>query len=142
MNLIEVAGHLGADPEARFTANGQKVTTLRVAAKSKRGSNEETIWWRVTLWGDRFDKMLTYFKKGSAVIVLGEMHKPEIFTGRDGNPQASLEMTAELIRFSPFGTGRSQENQGQQEPQQEMAPSGVSSGQGSSAPINDDDIPF
>ena len=96
----------------------------------------------MTLWGDRFDKMLTYFKKGSAVIVLGEMHKPEIFTGRDGNPQASLEMTAELIRFSPFGTGRSQENQGQQEPQQEMAPSGVSSGQGSSAPINDDDIPF
>jgi len=103
MNIIEIAGHLGSDPVTRFTATGQKVTTFTVATNSKRGGNEITIWFRVTVWGDRFDKMMTYLKKGSAVVVLGELHKPEIWTDKEGRPQVTLELTAEIIRFSPFG---------------------------------------
>lgn len=103
MNIIEIAGRLGADPETRFTPNNQKVTTLRVAANNYRGGKEETVWWRVTIWGERFDRMMPYLKKGSAVIVIGEMHKPEIWTNREGEPQVSMEMTAEMIKFSPFG---------------------------------------
>ena len=38
MNHTMIAGHLGADPEVRFTSSGQKVTTLRVAARCRRGS--------------------------------------------------------------------------------------------------------
>ena len=60
MNTIHVAGHLGADPEVRFTSSGQKVTTLRVAARVRKGKNEDTIWWRVTLWGEQFDKMVSF----------------------------------------------------------------------------------
>ena len=105
MNVIQIAGHLGSDPEVRFTPSGQKVVTFRMATNSRRGGKDETTWWRVTIWGERFDKMLPYLKKGSAVIVVGEMHKPEIFTGRDGSNQVSMEITAEMIRFSPFGRG-------------------------------------
>jgi len=103
MNFIHIAGHLGADPETRFTPSGKKVTTLRVATKGRKGGNEETIWWRVTIWGDQFDKMVSYLKKGSAVIVFGEVHKPEIFMDREGKPQVSLEITAVSVQFSPFG---------------------------------------
>lgn len=103
MNIIQIAGHLGADPETRFTPTGQKVTTLRVAANTRKAGKEETVWWRVTVWGDRFDKLMPYLKKGSAIIVVGEMSKPEIYTDKEGRPQISLELTAELIRFSPFG---------------------------------------
>jgi single-strand DNA-binding protein len=104
MNFIEVAGHLGKDPEARFTPSGQKVTTFSVATKTRRNSDgDDTIWWRVTVWGDRFDKMMSYLKKGSAVIVLGELRKPNIYTNKEGQPQVALEITAEIIRFSPFG---------------------------------------
>ena len=105
MNFLQIFGRLGADPETRFTSNGQKVTTMRVACNVRKAGKDETMWWRVTIWGDRFDKMMTYLKKGSAVIVMGAMGKPEIYTGRDGVPQVSLEMTAESIHFSPFGTG-------------------------------------
>ena len=71
MNQIIIAGHLGADPEVRFTSSGQKVTTLRVATRVRRGGKDkdETIWWRVTVWGEQFDKMIPYFKKGSPIIV-------------------------------------------------------------------------
>lgn len=103
MNFIHIAGHLGADPETRFTSSGKKVTTLRVATKARKGQNDETIWWRVTIWGDQFDKMLTYFKKGSSIIVFGELQKPEIFNDREGKPQISMEITAVQIQFSPFG---------------------------------------
>lgn len=104
MNQITIAGHLGADPEVRFTSSGQKVTTLRIAARVRKGAKgDETIWWRVTVWGDQFDKMIPYFKKGSPIIVFGELNKPEIFTAREGQPQVSMNITAQNILFSPFG---------------------------------------
>lgn len=103
MNQVIIAGHLGADPEVRFTSSGQKVTTLRVAAKARRGGKDETIWWKVTVWGEQFDKMIVYLKKGSPVIVAGDLSKPEIFTDREGRPQVSMNITAQNIMFSPFG---------------------------------------
>jgi single-strand DNA-binding protein len=103
MNIIQVAGHLGADPVTRFTPTGQKVTTFNVAVNGRKGGNEVTTWFRITVWGDRFDKMLTYLKKGSAVIIIGELQKPEIWTDKEGRPQVSLDITADIIKFSPFG---------------------------------------
>ena len=154
MNQITVAGHLGADPEVRFTSGGQKVTTLRLAARTRRGSNkEDTIWWRVTIWGEQFDNMLKYLKKGSPVIVLGELSKPEIFTDRDGNPQVSMNVTANQLLFSPFGrsdgSSTSTASDGHARPQEEsFAASNAQPQQGqgaaspSSSPINEDEIPF
>ncbi|MEX0961649.1 MAG: single-stranded DNA-binding protein [Simkaniaceae bacterium] len=109
MNHIFIAGHLGADPETRFTSGGQKVTTLRVATNSRRAGKEETIWWRVTIWGDQFDKMMPYLKKGSSIMIFGDMQKPEIYNDREGRPQISMNMTANHISFSPFGRGQNQE---------------------------------
>lgn len=103
MNFINIAGHLGADPETRFTPSGKKVTTLRVATRTRKNGNDDTIWWRVTIWGDQFDKLVSYLKKGSAVVVVGEMQKPDIFTDREGKAQISLEITASMVQFSPFG---------------------------------------
>ncbi|MBI2743119.1 MAG: single-stranded DNA-binding protein [Chlamydiales bacterium] len=124
MNQITIAGHLGADPEVRFTSSGQKVTTIRVAARARRGSKDETIWWRVTVWGEQFDKMIGYFKKGSPIIVLGELNKPEIFTDRDGRPQVSMNITALNLMFSPFGKPDSANASGSREPSNEMAYAG------------------
>ncbi len=98
-----IAGHLGADPEVRFTSSGKKVTTLRVATNSKKGAVEETTWWRVTIWGEQMDKVLSFFKKGSTIMAFGEMQKPELFTDRDGKQQISLNLWASSIQFSPFG---------------------------------------
>lgn len=109
-----IAGNLVADPETRFTPSGIKVTTVRVAVNNRRGKNEETLFWRVTIWGESLDKMISYLKKGSSVMVMGEMSKPEIYTDRNGQPQISLNMTGYNISFSPFGRSGSQQNEGQQ----------------------------
>jgi len=157
MNQITVAGHLGADPEVRFTSSGQKVTTLRVAARVRRGSKgDDTIWWRVTVWGEQFDKMIPYFKKGSPIIVFGELNKPEIFTNRDGQPQVSMNITAQNLLFSPFGRpdsqggghdqGASHDFGGGQQQQQHQRDGQEQEGQGQpfSQPqeLADEEIPF
>jgi single-strand DNA-binding protein len=156
MIIVQVAGHLGSDPEVRFTPSNQKVTSFRVAANIKRGDKEKTVWWRITCWGDRFDKRLAYLRKGSAVIVIGEMGIPEIYTDKSGNQQISLEITAEIVSFSPFGKGTKTGAEGTAQvadagdggaPSISMAqtssykPMGVMPGAGQ-ANFAEDDIPF
>ena len=153
MNQTTVAGHLGADPEVRFTSSGKKVTTMRVAARVRKGGKDETIWWRVSVWGEEFDKMIPYFKKGSPIVVVGEMNKPEIFTDRDGRPQVSMSLTALNVMFSPFGkpdsAGESREHH--EAPQEyagatagqskEMGSFGEGQGKRRDA-FEDDEVPF
>lgn len=116
MNLVEIAGFLGADAEERFTATGKRVISLRVAAKVRQNGKDETIWWKVNIWGDRYDKMLPYLKKGSSVIIIGEMNKPEMYTAKDGSSQISMSMTAEIIKFSPFGKPDKDRQEGGSQP--------------------------
>ena len=119
MFIVTLAGHLGKDPETRFTPSGQKVSSFTVATSSRKGKEDVTVWVRVTVWGDRFDKMFSYLKKGSAVVVTGKMNPPSSYTDKEGRTQFSLEVTAEMVEFSPFGKsdrpsdGQSQQSTGQ-----------------------------
>ncbi|MEI8300279.1 MAG: single-stranded DNA-binding protein [Chlamydiota bacterium] len=148
MNQILIAGFLGADPEVRFTSSGQKVTSLRVASTTKRGGKEETTWWRVTVWGEQFDKMIAFFKKGSAIMVSGEMFKSE-FVDREGKTQVTLNVTADRLMFSPFGRPEqknddraSGSNYGVSPFADAAAFSGPASGKKDMNDFNDEDMPF
>ena len=101
MMLVQIAGFVGKDPETRETNNGQKVTNLSLAVNVKKDA--PPIWWRVTIWGTHFDKILPHIKKGSALIVMGDMKPPEKYTSKDGVEGIRMEVTAEMIKFSPFG---------------------------------------
>lgn len=155
MFIVQIAGHVGKDPETRFTPNGQKVTTFSVAVNQRKGKEDVTTWVRVTVWGDSFDKMLSFIKKGSAVIVVGSMNPLSQYTDKEGRTQVSIEITAKMIEFSPFGksdrpneTSGGQEGFSQNEPQAQYgrAQSTQSSqyGQGNNySPLSDDDaLPF
>lgn len=142
MNFMQVAGHLGADPEERFTPSGQKVITLRLATQSRKAGKDETIWWKATIWGDRFDKMIPYLKKGSPLIVMGEMNKPTIYNGKDGSPQISLEIVVSDMRFSPFG--RSEKPAGQEGKGAQAAQNSAYANHSADAvnELSEDEIPF
>ena len=147
MMMVQIAGRLGADPQVRYTPSNQKVTAFNVAVSVYQSGKEDTAWWRVTVWGDRFDKMMNYLKKGSAVIVTGTMKKPELWTNRDGNQQISLEMTAEMINFSPFGKAENsptnqQENNMSAEPLASASPAMAAVDASPSVDSVDDDLPF
>jgi len=105
MNTITIIGNIGNDIAPRFTASGQKVTSFNVATRSRKGGEEITIWYKVTIWGDRFDKMLPHLKKGSYIVVVGELGKPEIWQDKEGKNQIRLEITVNSLHFMPGNKG-------------------------------------
>ncbi len=106
MNTIILEGHLGADPETRVTPQGRKVTNFRIAVNVWQSGEEVTIWYRVAVWGDNYEKILTHLKKGSAVIVNGNLRKPTIWTDANGNNHVQLEVDAHHIQFPRIGKGQ------------------------------------
>ncbi|MBA3602549.1 MAG: single-stranded DNA-binding protein [Parachlamydiaceae bacterium] len=119
MIIVLLAGNLGGDPDVRFSASGIKITSFSVASNSKRQGKEETTWYKVIIFGDHLDKMISYLKKGSSVIVNGSLNLNK-WTDKEGREQTTAEVTADSLRFSPFGRpaepGQSQAAPGQRAP--------------------------
>jgi len=113
---ITIVGYLGNDPDMRFTPNGQAVTGFSVATSRKYTNNsgqqiDETVWFRVSVWGAQAESCNQYLHKGSPVLVVGRLRpdpqtgNPRTFTRQDGSIGASFEITAQNVRFLPAGKG-------------------------------------
>ena len=136
---IILVGNLGRDPEMRYTPSGQPVTNMSVATNRTYTDNtgnqvKQTVWFRVTVWGKQAEATHQYMRKGRQVLVEGRMNadengNPRIWTGQDGTPRTSYEVTAETVRFlgGPGGDGGAAA--AQDEP-------------GAGAPETEDEIPF
>jgi single-strand DNA-binding protein len=130
-----VVGHLGQDPQMRYTPNGTPVTSFSVATTRKwtnaNGEQQEkTTWFRVTCWSKLAEQAAQYLQKGRLVLVEGDIDA-SAWTDKEGNPRASLELTARVVRF--LG-GRGEAAEG--------AAGGPSGGPGEEFPAHEDDIPF
>jgi single-strand DNA-binding protein len=93
-----IVGNLGETPELR-EASGQPVTTFSVAVNSRRGENQTTTWYRVTAWNALAETVCQYLEKGRRVLVDGYNLRASAYIDRDGNPRASLELTANRVQF-------------------------------------------
>ncbi|HSN78537.1 MAG TPA: single-stranded DNA-binding protein [Anaerolineae bacterium] len=98
-----VVGHLGRDPELRFTPSGQQVCSFSVATSrswtDQSGQpQEKTTWFRVTAWGKLGELCHQYLAKGRLVLVEGEIDA-SAWTAQTGEPRASLELNARNVRF-------------------------------------------
>lgn len=148
MNFIQIAGRVGRDPETRFTPDGKKVISFSIATNRKRKGQEETVWYRVTIWGDQYDNMMPYIKKGTALIVVGDLDAG-LYTDKEGKPQVSLDINAKMITFSPFGgKSDSKEEGGHGSTSHNEYSSETQRGTGSYQPasssnsFNEEDLPF
>ena len=62
-------------------------------------ARKKTTWFRVAAWRQQAELASQYLTKGQKVLVVGELEDPQLWTDRDGNQCASLEVTARDIRF-------------------------------------------
>lgn len=98
-----IVGHLGRDPELRFTPSGQQVCSFSVATNrswtDQSGQQQDkTTWFRVTAWGKLAELCQQYLTKGRMVLVEGEVDA-SAWTAQTGEPRASLELNARNVRF-------------------------------------------
>lgn len=107
---VVLLGNLGGDPVMRYTPNGTPVTNFNVATNERwvdqsGETQERTTWWRVTVWGKQAEICNEYLSKGRQVLVEGTLVAdpntggPRIWTDQNGNPRASFEVRARVVRF-------------------------------------------
>ena len=139
-NKITLVGNLGRDPELRYTPQGTPVCTFSMATNERRKDRngemqDQTTWFRITLWNRQAETASQYLQKGRPVYIEGRLRVEE-YTDRDGKQRYSLEVTATDMQF--IG-GRSDEA-----PQERAASSSASASAGPSEPsdLSDEDIPF
>jgi single-strand DNA-binding protein len=106
---VVLVGNLGRDPEMRYTPSGQAVTNLSVASNrrytdSAGEQRDETVWFRVSVWGRQAETVHQYLRKGRQVLVEGTLRpdengNPRMWTGNDGQARASYEVNAQTVRF-------------------------------------------
>ena len=103
MNKIIVIGHLGRDPEMRYTPNGQAVTSFSVASSRRYTTTggeqrEETEWFNVSAWGKLGETCNQYLTKGQQVYIEGRMSS-RTYEGRDGTTRVSLDVFLNDVQF-------------------------------------------
>lgn len=138
-NKITLVGNLGRDPELRYTPQGTPVCSFSMATNERRKDKsgemqDQTTWFRVTLWGRQAETASQYLSKGRPVYIEGRLRVEE-WTDRDGKPRHTLEVHATDMQF--IGGGRTDD--------QPMERAAAATGGGASAEQNDltdDDIPF
>lgn len=135
VNKVILIGNLGADPELRYTPNGNRaVCNLRIATsetfKDKAGNKQEQVeWHRVTVWGDQAEACHKYLSKGRSVYVEGRL-QTRSWDDKDGTKKYSTDIVADRVLFLGGGKG------------EQRAPGGSVGAGDLDAPPGDDDIPF
>jgi single-strand DNA-binding protein len=107
INKVILIGHLGADPDTRYSPGGSAVATLRLATseswkdKTSGETQERTEWHRVVLFGKLADVAAEYLGKGSKVYVEGRLQTRK-WQDKDGRDTYATEIVAsELQRLDP-----------------------------------------
>lgn len=103
LNKCMIIGNLGADPEMRYTANGDAVTTFRVATSrtyttTSGERRDETEWFRVVTWRRLAEICSQYLSKGRQVYVEGRL-QTRSWDGQDGQKHYMTELVAEEVKF-------------------------------------------
>lgn len=92
LNRCEFIGHLGGDPEVRYTPNGALVASFSLAVnrawKGKDGEwQEETTWVNCVAWGDVGERLSETFRKGRLVFVEGRLEVQKWNDKETGEPR-------------------------------------------------------
>lgn len=139
LNKVMIIGHLGRDPELRYTGSGTPVCSFSVAVSRRRGSRDgeqqdETEWFRVTAWDRLAEICANYLTKGQQVYIEGPI-KLERWTGQDGQERSNLAVTAYQMQM--LGSRRDQGMSGTGDAPEEAGAPAEAEEQ-----IDPDDLPF
>lgn len=78
LNKVLLIGHVGRDPEMRYTPKGRPVTSFSVATShtwtSPEGErHEETEWFNIVAWGSLAEICKNHLTKGQQVYIEGRL---------------------------------------------------------------------
>ena len=155
VNKVMLIGHLGKDPDVRYSASGQAVANITLATseswkdKNTGDKQERTEWHRIVFFGRLAEIAGEYLKKGMQIYVGGRIQTRK-WQDKEGNDRYTTEIVAADMQMLGSRSGAGAPDDFSQEPrgESEGGQGGPQSGQAPSAKIAetveefDDDIPF
>lgn len=91
MNIVNLIGRLGRDPESRTTQGGTPVVNATLAVgKRIKGGEEQTTWVRLVFWDKLAGIVDQYCRKGSQIAIVGELQIREYV--KDGQTRSITEV--------------------------------------------------
>jgi single-strand DNA-binding protein len=137
LNKVMVIGHLGRDPEMRYTPSGRPVTTFTVATSRSWNTadgerHSETEWFNVVTWGNLAEICKQYLTKGQQVYIEGRLQ-----TRRWDDKEGVKHSTIEIVANEMMMLGERREANNHPQAGEDVAASEESEGQ-----AGEDEFPF
>lgn len=104
VNKAIIVGHLGQDPELRYTSGGDAAANISVATseqwkdKHSGEQKEQTEWHRVSFFGKPAEIVCQYLRKGSQIYVEGKIRSKK-YTDKQGIERTAFEIIAESFKM-------------------------------------------
>jgi len=140
VNKVILVGHLGKDPEVKYTPSSTAVANFSMATseswkdKNTGQKQERTEWHRVVVWGKLAEIVGQYLKKGALVYVGGKLQTRK-YQDKEGKERYITEVVADEMRMLGGKPGDSSDHAPER---QQPSPQPAKAGAGDF----DDDIPF
>lgn len=102
MNKVFLMGRLTRDPELRTTSNNVQVATFTIAVdrRFKDSSGQKVAdFFPVVAWRQQAEFCAKYFRKGSKMIVIGEI-QTRSWDDQDGKKHSVTEVIADEVEFA------------------------------------------
>lgn len=100
-NKVILMGRLTAHPELKQTTSGTTVTSFTLAVDrrfTKEGQEKQTDFITVVAWKTTAEFICKYFKKGQAMLVLGEL-QVRSWEDNNGGKRYATEVVASEVTF-------------------------------------------
>jgi single-strand DNA-binding protein len=99
LNKVMIIGHLGKDPEMRYTPSGKPVTSFSVVTSrswvtTDGERREDTEWFNVVAWGNLAEICSQYLGKGRQVYVEGRL-QTRSWEDSEGRRHSRTELVAQ-----------------------------------------------
>lgn len=151
LNLAQIIGNIGRDPESRYMPSGECVTSISVATtdkwkdKATGESKEQTEWHKVTFFGKLAEIARDYLKKGSPVYVSGSI-KTRKYTDKDGIEKYATEIKGDTLQMLARNEDAAKDDEPRHAAARNPAPAARQQSRPAQQrqPVNDlnDEIPF
>jgi len=114
LNKVMLIGHLGRDPEMRYTPSGRPVTSFSIATNRSWNTSDgerhtDTDWFNIVTWGNLAEICNQHLKKGQQVYIEGRLQTRQ-WDDKEGNKHTTTEVVASemLILGDRRGTSSDQ----------------------------------
>jgi len=104
VNKAIIVGHLGRDPETRYSPDGAAICNISVATseqwkdKASGEKQERTEWHRIAFFNRLAEIAGEYLKKGSLVYIEGKIHTRK-WQDKEGQDRYTTEIVAERLQM-------------------------------------------